>query len=250
VRPTIAFLVPLALGAACGAAFGAGSGVNASIEAKPHVAQYKETIGVHGHLGHRRGVVVSLERERLPFDSGFTTVARQRTRRHGAYHFHQVPPRATRYRVLAGDGSRGTGTVTAYVEPRFIRKRCNLCGASSHESGKRTLRISLQVVYPKESAALEGRKRVLLYYGQRNGSSKPPRRLHLVETARQERLAHHRTRVTIAHRVNLPKAYRFAVAVCTRTTMRTDGIGLPGAPGSHGCGDARISYRQSRHWLG
>ena len=250
MRRTIAFLVPLAFGAACGAAFGAGPGSNASIEANPHVAQYKDPVEIHGHLGHRRGVVVSLERERFPFDSGFATVARQRTRRRGGYDFHQIPRRATRYRVLAGGGSRRTGAVTAYVEPRFTRMRCNLCGASSDKSGRRTLRISLQLVYPKDSAALEGRKRVFLYYGQRNGSSKPPTQLRLAETTGQSRLAHHRTRVTIAHRVNLPKAYRFAVAVCTRTSMRTDGIGLPGAPGSHGCGGARISYRQSRHWLG
>ena len=72
-----------------------------------------------------RGAVVALQRQPFPFDGGFETVARQRTRRHGAYDFHRTPGRATRYRV-ARRGSHTGRRLTAYVEPRFTKMRCNL----------------------------------------------------------------------------------------------------------------------------
>jgi hypothetical protein len=250
VRRTIGFLTLIALGLACGAAFGA-AGSPVSIDARPHVVSYKHAVAIRGHAGRRSGVVVALEQEQFPFKSGFSIVSRQRTRRHGAYDFHQRPSQAVRYRVeRARASSPASRTVRVYAEPWFSRTRCNLCGASSGNGGRRTLRVSLRLVYPKRGFSLEARKRVFLYYGQQSGSADPPRHLHLAETARQQRAPHHRTTVAIKHRVRLPHTYRFAIAVCTRSSMRIDGLGLPGPPGSHGCGDPRISYRESRSWLG
>jgi len=220
-----------------------------TIHLKPRVAQYADAVAIRGHAGRSRGAVVALQRQPFPFDGGFETVARQRTRRHGAYAFRRTPGHATRYRVVRG-GARTSRRLTVYVEPRFTKMRCNLCGASSATAGRHTLRISFRLVYPQDAFSLEARKRALLYYGQRNGSARRPRSLHLAETTRQVRAGPNRTRVAFRHRVKLPATFRFAVAVCTRTSMRADGIGLPGRPGSHGCGDGSITYRQSRHWLG
>jgi hypothetical protein len=241
--------MPLALALACGAALGAAAGPRLSVRAKPRVAQLNGKVAIRGRAGRSRGAVMALQRQAFPFDGNFETVARERTKRHGAYEFRRVPEHATRYRVVRA-GSGASRAVTVYVEPRFSRLHCNLCGASSAHSGRHTLRISFRLLYPKDAFAREAGKRVLLYYGQRNGSAQPPRRLRLAGTARQVRSGPNRTRVAFEHRVRLPDTYRFAVAVCTRTSMRADGIGLPGAPGSHGCGDSAITYRQSRHWLG
>lgn len=225
------------------------SGGAVTVGAKPRVIEYQRSVTVRGHAGHRRGAVVALEANRFPFEDGFVRVARQRTERHGAYAFHRKPGHAVRYRVVRGDAGQSRAA-TVYVEPRITRRRCNLCGASSSGRGARTVRISFRILYPSDAYPTEAPKRVFFYYGQRDGSSRPPDHLQLAETVRQRRLTHHRTRVRIAHRVHLPNAYRFAVAACTRTSMRVDGIGLPGSPGSHGCGQPRITYRESRRWLG
>lgn len=250
MRRAICFLIVTL--AACGCASSSGASVRRPVvEAKPHVIEYKRSVAIAGHAGNRGAAAVALERNPFPFQNGFTQVARHRTGAHGAYAFHQTPTQAVRYRVaLAHDPSPASRTVRVFVEPRVARRSCNLCGASSSRTGDRTLRISFQLIYPAGAFATEVSKRVFFYYGQRNGSSKPPKRLDLVESVRQRRLAHHRTRIVVAHQVHLPHVYRFAVAACTRTSMRADGLGLPGRPGGHGCGDPKITYRESRHWLG
>jgi hypothetical protein len=229
----------------------AASGRRLAITAKPRVVEYTRPVAISGHAGRRRGVGVALEVNRFPFESGFATAERGRTRRGGAYAFRRPPTHAVQYRIaFAHDPSTTSRTVQTYVEPRFTRRRCNICGASSSHRGSQTLRISFRMLYPADTFDTELPKRVFFYYGQRNGSADPPGRLHLAETVEQHRLAHHRSRVVITHRVHLPDRYRFAVAVCTRTSMRSDGLGLPGAPGSRGCGRTAISYSRSRHWLG
>lgn len=213
----------------------------------PRVTEFQRPVAIRGRMGKAKGRVVSLEAERFPFQDGFEQVARQRTHRHGAFSFHARPGHAVRYRITSGSA---TGRVApVYVEPAVSDRRCNICGASS-SSGTRTLHLSFQLRFPEDAYAAESAKRVYFYYGQRNGSDRPPAALHLDETVGQRRMGGQATAVTITHRVRLPHRYRFAIAACLRTTMTADGIGLPGPPGSHGCGDARITYRQSRHWLG
>jgi hypothetical protein len=191
-----------------------------------------------------------LDADRFPFD-GSAEVARRRTGKRGAYSFRQRPSHAAHYRVaLVNHPSEASRTVRVYVEPRVYRQRCNLCGASSHDRGERMLRFSFRLLYPADTFGTEAPKRVYFYYGQRSGSGEAPKRLHLAETVEQRALPHHRTAVSIAHRVHLARVYRFALVACTRTSERVDGLGLPGAPGSRGCGDRTISYDQSRHWLG
>jgi hypothetical protein len=219
--------------------------------ARPHVVSYREPVTISGHATRSRGVPVSLEVDRFPFASGPAEVSRQRTGRRGAYSFHQRPSHAARYRVaLAHHPSEASRVVRVYVEPRVSRLRCNLCGASSHHRREHTLRFAFRLVYPADTFGTESAKPVYFYYGQRTGSAEPPKRLRLAEIVEQRELPHHRTGVVITHRVRLSRLYRFALVACTRTSERVDGLGLPGAPGSHGCGDHTISYRQSRFWLG
>ncbi len=234
----------------CTPALGAPTG-RVAARAKPHTVSYKEPVRIRGHATRSRGVPVMLDADRFPFASAPAEVSRQRTARRGAYSFRRRPSHASRYRVaLVNHPSEASRIVRVYVEPRVSRQRCNLCGASSHGGGKHTLRFSFRLVYPADTFGTEAPKPVYFYYGQRSGSAQPPKRLHLAETVEQRARAHHRTAVTITHRVRLPRLYRFALVACTRTSERVDGLGLPGAPGSRGCGDATISYRQSRSWLG
>jgi hypothetical protein len=192
-----------------------------------------------------------LSADRFPFASDPAEVSRRRTGRRGAYSFRRRPSHATRYRVaLVNHPSQASRILSVYVEPLVSRLRCNLCGASSHGRGNRTLRFSFRLSYPPDTFGTEAPKHVYFYYGQRSGSAEPPKRLYLAETVEQRALDRHRTAVAITHRVRLPRLYRFALVACTRTSERVDGLGLPGAPGSRGCGDRTISYRQSRFWLG
>lgn len=246
MRRTIAFLTFVAL-ASAGIAAAATASPTVRIRATPRITEFRHPVAIRGRVGKAKGKVVSLEANRFPFQDGFERVARQRSHRHGAYSFRQRPGHAVRYRVVSG--SVTSRVAPAFVEPAVSHRHCNLCGASS-TAGTRTLRVSFRLRFPEDAYANESRKRVYFYYGQRNGSARPPVALHLAETVGQRRIAGQTTAVTIRHRVRLRHNYRFAIAACLRTTMATDGIGLPGAPGSHGCGDARITYRQSRHWLG
>ena len=246
MRRTIGFLTLLALASAWIPA-GATAAPTLRMRVIPRVTEFQRPVAIRGRVGKAKGRVVSLEADRFPFQKGFQQVARQRTHRHGAFSFHARPGHAVRYRVVSGSL---TGRVApVYVEPAVTHRRCNLCGASS-TAGKKTLRLSFQLRFPEDAYPTESAKRVFFYYGQRNRSDRPPAALRLAETVGQRRMSGQTTSVTIGHRVRLPHRYRFAIAACLRTTMATDGIGLPGAPGSHGCGDARITYRQSRHWLG
>jgi hypothetical protein len=242
----IGFLMLLALGSAWVPASAAAAPA-ATIRVAPRVVEFQHPVAIRGRAGSRSGQVISLEANRFPFDAGYTRIAWQRTGRDGGFRLHARPGHAVRYRVVAG--SAASRVVPIFVEPAVSHRRCNLCGASSR-AGARTLRLSFRLQYPDDAFATEFRKRVYFYYGQRNGSSKPPATLHLAETVGQRSIGGNRTAVTIRHGVRLPHRYRFAVVACLRTSMGTDGIGLPGAPGSHGCGDSLISYRQSRRWLG
>ena len=250
MRRTVGSLGVVLAACVCTPALGAPSG-RVAARAKPHTVSYHEPVEISGHATRSRGVPVMLAADRFPFASGPAEVSRRRTGRRGAYSFRRRPSHATRYRVaLVNHPSQASRILSVYVEPRVSRLRCNLCGASSHGRGNRTLRFSFRLSYPADTFGTEAPKPVYFYYGQRSGSAEPPKRLHLAETVEQRALAAHRTAVAITHRVRLPRLYRFALVACTRTSERVDGLGLPGAPGSRGCGDRTISYRQSRFWLG
>ncbi len=250
MRRTVGFLGVVLAACVCTPALGAPSG-RVAARARPHTVSYHEPVKISGHATRSRGVPVMLAADRFPFASGPAEVSRRTTGRRGAYSFRRRPSHATRYRVaLVNHPSQASRILSVYVEPRVSRLRCNLCGASSHGRGNHTLRFSFRLSYPADTFGTEAPKPVYFYYGQRSGSAEPPKRLYLAETVEQRALDRHRTAVAITHRVRLPRLYRFALVACTRTSERVDGLGLPGAPGSRGCGDRTISYRQSRFWLG
>jgi hypothetical protein len=243
----------LLVGATLAAASAAGqSAPRLTIDARPRVVAGGSPTTIAGRLhGGRRGSRVVLEARGFPFATGFAPVKGSRLGARGRYAFSRRPKRAARYRVvLRGRPSVRTRVASVFAEPRVLRRRCNLCGVATARPGHHTLRYRFELRYPAAAFHAEAGKRVYFYYGQRNGSGEPPRRLRLVRTVAQTPTGGDRTRVTVRHRVDLPRIYRFRFAACTRTTEAADGVGLPGGPGSHGCGAGHISLRRSRHWLG
>ena len=223
-----------------------------SAHISPHVVTYTHPARIHGAISTRHpGVRVALWANAFPFGSGFGRVATRTSGHHGAYSFARQPSTATRYRVArSGQPSAHSPTRTAYVEPQLLSVRCNLCDRRRRLPGRHKLRLSYSLRYPRAVYGVEAAKRVFFYYGQRNGSRRHPRRLQLVDTVRQRRRPPSQTRVVITHTVRFPAVFAWRFAACTRTSERSDGFGVPGAPGSRGCGNSHISYRQSLRWLG
>ena len=223
-----------------------------SAHVTPHVVTYTHPARIKGTLRtHQRGVRVALLADAFPFGSGFKRVATRFSHQHGAYSFARQPSTATRFRVArSGQPSAHSPTRTAFVGPQPLNVRCNLCDRRRRLPGRHRLRISYELRYPRAVYGVEAAKRVFFYYGQRNGSRHHPHRLRLVETVNQHRRPPSQTRVVIAHAVRFPAVFSWQFAACTQTSERSDGFGLPGTPGSHGCGDRHISYRQSLRWLG
>jgi hypothetical protein len=246
----VAILAAAVLGG--GAALGS-SPPTLNVRARPHVVEGGRMTTISGRLrgGGVGGARVVLEVRAFPFATGFVPILTSRTHRYGRFTFTRRPARAARYRVVVRHRpavrSRG---VQVFAEPRIVKRRCNLCGVATARPGRHTLRYRFDLHYPAAAYRTESPKRVFFYFGQRNGSGAPPRRLRLVKTVRQAPIRGNATRVRIRHRVHLPRVYGFRLAACTRTSEARDGVGLPGPPGSHGCGRSRIGLRQSRHWLG
>jgi hypothetical protein len=222
-----------------------------SASAHPRIVETGAAARIAGRVrgGGREHVV--LDERRFPFTSPFAAIARQRTTRRGAFSFIAHPKRAVRYRIeLARSSGAASPTLHVYVEPRLTDRHCNLCGIPSASRGRHVLRYRFKLHYPVAAYQREAAKRVRFYYGQRNRSGSPPRRLRLVRTFPQRPLGHHTTAVTARHEVRFPRVYRFAFAACLPTSERLDGVGVPGKPGSHRCGAPSITFRESRHWLG
>ncbi len=234
-----------------------------SIKVKPNAVNYRgpapTATKIKGRLSSgKRHVKVTLEATGWPFTAPFHPVAHQRTGKHGAYSFKQRPSLATEYRVSAAGAQSGTQTV--YVTHGFAHLSCKITGqGKSYPCGSNVrippgtyrYRFSFDYLFPASAFPLEKGKRVFVYYGQRNGQQKPPSTLTLQGTVAQHARSGNTTHVSVTPQFTVPNsAWAFQLSVCTQTTEPTDGLGLPGAPGSHHCGSPSITYRQSTGSLG
>lgn len=246
----LAILLGACLGAGKAQADGASPAVKIGVQ--PRVLnfrqpRYRTVTTIRGRLLNRKpGTRVVLEASRWPFQQGFRPVGKARTRRGGLVEFERRPSLATRYRVaVPGRGIRSRWH-PVYVLPGFTPARCTISGNGrsggcknfNASAGTYTLQISYDLLYPKSAYALESVKPFFFYYGQRNGSRRYPQVMALQEpTYPQLPGVPGSTHLEITRPIVLPGTdWRMYWTACSQTSEQLDGLGLPGAPGSHGCG--------------
>lgn len=257
-----ATVIVLMLAAALSAEVGAATTRPApSLRAKPKAVVFMETTRLAGRLASGNvGVVVKLQRRVWPFRRPYKTVAKTHTEAHGAYSFEQRPALATEYRVVVPSSGATSGIRTVYVVKAFRLLGCQYtrpgfkhraCGTQKVKAGRYTLHITAEWIYPASVYAAEKRKPIYTYYGNRVGSEKPPRSLTRQGNVPQNANGASSTVFRFAKKVTVPrKSYAWSMSACTKTTEPSDGFGLPGAPGSHRCGQEKIPEKLPLSALG
>jgi hypothetical protein len=253
-------LATLAWGLGASAALGA-SKPTLSIKTTTLVP-YNKAAAVKGTLSTgKHGVLIELQQRVWPFRHAFKTIAKTHTGTGGTYTFKVRPSLATRYRTVAPQPRAKSASPTVYVVKGFKLLRCVLTrsghsypGCTTRNSappGKYTWRITIELLYPASVYGKEKSKPVYTYFGETKGSQTDPRTLHRKRNVRQHSHDKSTTVINIVMRVTVPHgAYFLAANFCTKTTERTDGFGVPGAPGSHKCGAATIPGKSNINKLG
>ncbi len=222
-----------------------------SLKAKHTIVNYTKSAALSGTLSSaKKGVLVELQQRVFPFKGHFKTVAKMHTGSGGSFSFSRRPSLATQYRAVAPKAHAKSRTRTVYVVKAFKVLRCVLtgsghtyqgCGTTTAPPGKYTWHLTIEFIYPKGLLSQEAGKPVYTYFGEHVGSRKPPHTLKRAKTAHQHAHPPNTTIFKFAKALTVPtSAYEYEGSFCTKTTERTDGFGVPGAPGSHMCGKARI----------
>lgn len=238
----------------------AASHATLSITAKPGIVLYTKSAKIAGRLSTgKKGVKVALEERVFPFSGSFTTVGHTATGSNGTYSFTRSPALATEYRATTAGAKSGTATV--YVIKKWKLLRCEFtkgsykhtaCGTQAGiPQGTYTLHVSVEFLYPAGVYAAEAAKPVYTYYGKRYGTNKPPPTLALRGTLPQHGHGGDTTVYDFSTSFTIGKsAWGWALNWCTKTSETSNGFGLPGSPGSHGCGAGSLSVKLSPNALG
>lgn len=209
--------------------------------------RYQSATKISGRLlNHKAGIHVVLEASRWPFQAGFRPVGKARTRKGGRFEFERRPSLATHYRVAVPGLGIQSRSRHVYVLPGLTPTSCSITGNGRHggcrnfnaPAGIYTLRIAYDFLYPRSVAETESAKPVFFYFGQRDGSRSYPRVLALEDTTYpQLPSGTGSARVVISRSMALPGTdWAMFWVACTQTSAQADGFGLPGPPGSNGCG--------------
>lgn len=253
-------LAVLACALGAGAALGA-SRPTLSIKTETLVP-YQKVFTLKGALSTgKHGVLVELQDHVWPFTHAFKTIAKTHTGTGGTYAFKVRPSLATKYRTVAPKARARSASRTVYVVKGFKVLRCVLtrrghtypgcANPSPAPPGKYTWRVTIELLYPASVYGKEKSKPVYTYFGQRRGSETDPTTLHRQKNVRQHRHGKNTTVFNFIQRVTVPhEAYYLEGQFCTKTTERTDGFGVPGAPGSHRCGAATVPGKANVYKLG
>jgi hypothetical protein len=257
---TVILMLVLAASVGAGAASADSASPAVKMRVEPHIINFRKPRGqsvttVRGRLLNRKaGIRVVLEASRWPFNGGFRPVGKARTRRGGRFAFRRRPSLATRYRVAAPALGVHSRFRPVYLLPGYTRASCSITGNGlsggchnfSAPNGVYTLRIAYNFIYPRSTYATESAKPVFLYYGQRDGSRRYPEVMALqTPTFPQTPFSPRSTQLVMTHSITLPGAdWAMYWAACTQTTESVDGLGLPGAAGSWGCGGSTTTRRR------
>jgi hypothetical protein len=211
---------------------GSPAGPVPTIRASARIHDYTQPTTISGRVAnHRSGVPVTLHATTFPFGT-YRTVAQKSTTRGGNYQFTAKATLATRYRVsLSENTTVRSRIVTIYAGPHKSPVNCDICDEIVNESaqpGPRTFRISFSVSFPTKVYDIESAKPWYFYYGQRNGSRRPPRVIRLVKSVRPTPIGNNTVRVIITHRIRVPVGpLSFQAVACTRATQPFNGFGSP-----------------------
>jgi hypothetical protein len=250
----IPLLAAIAISAVLASAVEGAPAPSLTIKAKPNPVRFNKAVTVSGRLSSgKSGVGVVLEASTFPFSGGFKTVGTRTTGSNGSYSFSPKPSLATRYRVsLKSQSSVRSKTITEYVVAGYKPVSCTIeksngskvkCGSSTPLSGHLKMRVSYRYTFPASTFSTESAKPVRVYYGQRNGSSKSPDTLKLVQSVAQQPAGGNQTNVKIKVEFNAPNgAWANWLTSCIKFTEAQDGLGLPG---DHHCGRSQVSRKET-----
>ncbi len=225
------------------------------------IVQYTRSDKLTGALSSgKKGALVELQQRVWPFKQGFKTVAKTHTGAGGTYRFKRRPSLATQYRAVAPRSHAKSRIRTVYVVKGFKLLRCVIthrgythpgCGTQTVPPGHYKWEVTFELLYPASVYKQESGKPVYAYYAIRHGSQTPPSTLKRQRNLRQHAHKGNGTIVNFVKKfVITHAAYDQQGNFCTKTSERTDGFGLPGAPGSHMCGAKRIPGNTPIYKLG
>lgn len=198
---------------------------------------------ISGSVADGRGDRLQLQAERFGSRTFVAAGPAREVARSGKYSFVVQPPVLTRYRVLLLAGRiviKRSGTVAVYVAANVRRTGGGRCRQSRCVQ---TLHLSVKV--PSSAYRREAGKHWFLYSSLRLGPPGHipplPRFLALdkharASTARRARASEFVVTLKFTFKIG-GSSYRLAMNFCTKDSLATDGLGLPG---HHGCGDQRI----------
>ena len=230
----------------------AAGGPAITIKLQQPVVALGQKARVTGRLATHDSRKLVLQVSRFPFQDGLHKDATGQSDKQGYYAAHVFPKLAERLRVRTEHGSAHSKTVTVYVLPSVSHPVCSfkksdgeVVGCHSKKAhGKLTLRVGYRARYPGAAYDKESAKPVYVYYGQRGGDNGHPTHLKRHGTVSQKAIGKHRVEVRATIHLNAPQhgPWSYYYRLCTRSTEKSDGLGLPG---HYGCGDQQVTYRQA-----
>lgn len=250
VRLEAALLAAATVVFATGTVVPAAAKTAVSIKPSARVRDFTRSITISGRLAsHRSGVNLQLFASEFPF-AGAAVVGQKSTKKGGYYRFRVRPDLATRYVVArSSDPTVQSKRVTVYRTVHRTKVKCNLCGRiETVKRGSQTLRLSFKSRYPALVYAVESTKPHFFYYGQRNGSVRPPAQLGLVQTIAPLPIANNTISVDASYQIQLPaNAFSLSAVICSKSTVAFNGFGEPDV---RHCGDPTITRQQIKRGIG
>jgi hypothetical protein len=205
---------------------------------------------IHGTVtGAAAGEVATLYAQRFPYTKAAKPVGSITLSATGptiAYSFTVAPTLATRYQVKVF--ARKSAAIPLATSPR---QNLYVVGNGYYSGGKTCggpacrETFHIHMVVPSSTLSVEMSKPVYPYFGitlSATNALPPPRWLYLnaggASVSGARRISASEFEITVTYSFTIgDDGYYFGWNTCTKDTLSTDGLGLPG---SHGCGAHRI----------
>lgn len=234
-------------------------GARVSLKTSHNLTRYKQPKPASSHLSgvlstHKRGVKVVLIAQRWPFHHAPRQLSTTKTGKKGRYAFRVHAVLATVYQVVVPSLGIRSAKKTVHVLPGYKDVVCAItghgqrfpCHIPGHIEGRYTLHFSYTEIFPPEAYPTEKTKATMVYYGRCDGCKHYPSSLNLVGRAKLHPRPGATSRVIIKRPISISRTgFKFYLSSCLQLSEQVDGLGLPGPPGSHHCGDKVITLREA-----